>query len=144
MAQFPELKLSRTRWAFGIQILLYIFVGYRRHSASLTFSEFSGTQIQTTADKGREAVQKQGKSSQVALESWGRILAPTHQTCVTIPLRTGAPTQVEDGNFRLNVRHLAAAAAKSLQSCSTLCDPIDGSPPGSPIPGILQARQPVL
>ena len=31
-------------------------------------------------------------------------------------------------------------AAKSLQSCSTLCDPIDGSPPGSPIPGILQAR----
>ena len=35
---------------------------------------------------------------------------------------------------------LAAAAAKSLQSCLTLCDPIDGSPPGSPIPGILQAR----
>ena len=33
-----------------------------------------------------------------------------------------------------------AAAAKSLQSCSTLCDPIDGSPPGSPTPGILQAR----
>ena len=33
-----------------------------------------------------------------------------------------------------------AAAAKSLQSCPTLCDPIDGSPPGSPIPGILQAR----
>ena len=34
----------------------------------------------------------------------------------------------------------AAAAAKSLQSCLTLCDPIDGSPPGSPFPGILQAR----
>ena len=34
----------------------------------------------------------------------------------------------------------AAAAAKSLQSCSTLCDPIDGSPPGSPVSGILQAR----
>ena len=34
----------------------------------------------------------------------------------------------------------AAAAAKSLQSCSTLCDPIDGSPPGSPVPGILQTR----
>ena len=33
----------------------------------------------------------------------------------------------------------AAAAAKSLQSCSTLCDPMDGSPPGS-LPGILQAR----
>ena len=34
----------------------------------------------------------------------------------------------------------AAAAAKWLQSCLTLCDPIDGSPLGSPIPGILQAR----
>ena len=34
----------------------------------------------------------------------------------------------------------AAAAAKSLQSCLTLCNPIDSSPPGSPVPGILQAR----
>ena len=34
----------------------------------------------------------------------------------------------------------AAAAAKSLQSCLTLCDPIDGSPPDSPVSGILQAR----
>ena len=34
----------------------------------------------------------------------------------------------------------AAAAAKSLQSCPTLCDAIDSSPPGSPVPGILQAR----
>ena len=36
-------------------------------------------------------------------------------------------------------KHAAAAAAKSLQSCLTLCDPIDGSPPGSPVPGILQS-----
>ena len=36
--------------------------------------------------------------------------------------------------------YAAAAAAKSLQSCLTLCDPMDGSPPGSAIPGILQAR----
>ena len=36
----------------------------------------------------------------------------------------------------------AAAAAKLLQSCPTLCDPIDGSPPGFPVPGILQARTP--
>ena len=34
----------------------------------------------------------------------------------------------------------AAAAAKSLQSCPTLCDPMDGSQPGSPVPGIFQAR----
>ena len=39
-----------------------------------------------------------------------------------------------------SMRCRAAAAAKSLQLCPTLCDPIDGSPPGSPIPGILQAR----
>ena len=37
-------------------------------------------------------------------------------------------------------REVPAAAAKSLQSCPTLCDPTDGSPPGSPVPGILQAR----
>ena len=42
--------------------------------------------------------------------------------------------------MEINVAEVAAAAAKSLQSCPTLCDPIDGSPPGSPIPGILQAR----
>ena len=36
----------------------------------------------------------------------------------------------------------ATATAKSLQSCPTLCDPRDGSPPGSPVPGILQARTP--
>ena len=40
--------------------------------------------------------------------------------------------------FKLIYVH--AAAAKSLQSCPTLCDPIEGSPPGSPVPGILQAR----
>ena len=38
------------------------------------------------------------------------------------------------------IKKAAAATAKSLQSCLTLCNPIDGSPPGSPIPGILQAR----
>ena len=42
--------------------------------------------------------------------------------------------------YYLELELLAAAAAKSLQSCLTLCDPIDGSPPGSPVPGILQAR----
>ena len=42
---------------------------------------------------------------------------------------------------RLTNTHICvAAAAKSLQSCPTLCDPTDGSPPGSPVPGILQAR----
>ena len=42
--------------------------------------------------------------------------------------------------FYLNLAAAAPAAAKSLQLCPCLCNPIDGSPPGSPIPGILQAR----
>ena len=47
----------------------------------------------------------------------------------------GSPCSPRD-----SLRGTAAAAAKSLQWCPTLCDPIDGSPPGSPVPGILQAR----
>ena len=43
---------------------------------------------------------------------------------------------------RIDVNVAAAAAAKSLQSCPTLCDPIDCSPLGSSVPGILQARTP--
>ena len=44
------------------------------------------------------------------------------------------------GGVRVEPAAAAAAAAESLQSCPTLCDPMDGSPPGSPVPGILQAR----
>ena len=47
---------------------------------------------------------------------------------------------IETNNKALVIKTAAAAAAKSLQSCLTLCDPIDSSPPGSPVPGILQAR----
>ena len=50
--------------------------------------------------------------------------------------RTDFPSHRSEGTAA------AAAAAKSLQSCPTLCDPIDGSPPGSPVPGVFQARTP--
>ena len=53
-------------------------------------------------------------------------------------LSQDARPQMAHGSWELE--HVAAAAAKSLQSCPTLCDPIDGSPLGSPVPGILQAR----
>ena len=53
------------------------------------------------------------------------------------PARDGEACRPEP---RLKRAAAAAAAAKSLQSCLTLCDPKDGSPPGSPVPGILQAR----
>ena len=47
---------------------------------------------------------------------------------------------VAKSRTRLSGFHCKVRYAKSLQSCPTLCDPIDGSPPGSPVPGILQAR----
>ena len=54
-----------------------------------------------------------------------------------LKIRSESPTL----SFTLTLCDVAAvAAAKSLQSCPTLCDPVDGSPPGSPVPGILQAR----
>jgi len=56
--------------------------------------------------------------------------------CATI---TKHAPDFEDLSWKKKCK-ISAAAAKSLQSCPTLCDPIDGSPPGSPIPGILRAR----
>ena len=53
---------------------------------------------------------------------------------IALPERKNERKQISD------LKSAAAAAAKSLQSCPTLCDPIDGNPPGSPVPGILQAR----
>ena len=57
----------------------------------------------------------------------------------TEPQNTHTHTPQKNTRQLLEVHH-AAAAAKSLQSCPTLCHPIDGSPPGSPVPGILQER----
>ena len=57
-------------------------------------------------------------------------MAPTLQADSLLLIHWGSP----------KMWYTAAAAAKSLQSCPTLCDPTDGSPPGSPVPGILQAR----
>ena len=51
-----------------------------------------------------------------------------------------APEGHKESNTTEVIYYTAAVAAKSLQSCPTLCDPIDSSPPGSPVPGILRAR----
>ena len=75
--------------------------------------------------------------------SWDSPFSRGHPSSVVLwlePQRTqlshGTPFRREGSLCILS----AAAAAKSLQSCPTLCDPIDGSPPGSAVPGILQAR----
>ena len=57
-----------------------------------------------------------------------------------VPSYLCIPAPVPETAMELLRITAAAAAAKSLQSCPTLCDPIDGSPPGSPVPWILQAR----
>ena len=68
-------------------------------------------------------------SSEIAFLFSIRFLKPIHiVVCVSSSFLT---EELYDGY---------AAAAKLLQSCLTLCDPIDGSPPGSPVPGIFQAR----
>ena len=60
----------------------------------------------------------------------------SHKLLYLMQLKLICPSSV------LLISTVKTAAAKSLQSCPTLCDPIDGSPPGSPVPGILQARTP--
>ena len=56
------------------------------------------------------------------------------------PGRNGMTKTTENQKLKSTMTEAAAAATKSLQLCLTLYDPIDGSPPGSPVPGILQAR----
>ena len=70
-------------------------------------------------------------ATSLGTSSWGLVPGPSQWLCSVFRTQT------------LPLDHLkpaAAATAKSLQSCPTLCDPMDGSPPGSPTPGILQAR----
>ena len=62
-------------------------------------------------------------------------IQPVHLTCLLRNLYAG-----QEATVRTVHGTTAAAAAKSLQSCLTLCDPTDGSQPGSAVPGILQAR----
>ena len=63
-----------------------------------------------------------------------------HIMAIILPTKTKLISWHSSITFIVVLYSPAAAAAKSLQSCPTLCDPIDGSPPGSPVPGILQAR----
>ena len=66
-------------------------------------------------------------------------LPPTHRHLTPLGYHR-APGRAPYAIQQLPTAAAAAAAAKSLQSCPILCDPIDGSPPGSSVPGILQAR----
>ena len=68
---------------------------------------------------------------------------PVHYSCLENPMNSMKKQKdrtLKDELPRSVGTQYATAAAKSLQLCLTLCNPIDGSPPGSPVPGILQAR----
>ena len=84
-------------------------------------------------------------SSLCPVAMWSNMVAISHAWWLDLPRHMVSKCWGQDGNPEsLTPGHpllpSAAAAAKSHQSCPTLCDPIDGSPPGSPIPGILQVR----
>ena len=64
----------------------------------------------------------------------------SHAHTVTLSAPNPAAGHCRPSSKLFQGTHAAAAAAKSLQSCPTLCNPIDGSPSGSPVPGILKAR----
>ena len=72
-------------------------------------------------------VSDSGKTTEAEVESW---------RCYPVVFDSGRGATGQG----MQAASAAAAAAESLQLCPTLCDPIDGSPPGSPVPGILQAR----
>ena len=72
------------------------------------------------------------RSSSGPISLWRSLSYPCLPPSLTDPLHPQRTLSSES--------HAAAAAAKLFQSCPTLCDPIDGSPPGFPVPGILQAR----
>ena len=75
-------------------------------------------------------------NAKFSLENFVNLLCA--QDCLPPPTLKWGPLNSVSNWMRVSMH--AAAAAKSLQSCPTLCDPIDGSPPGPPVPGILQAR----
>ena len=83
---------------------------------------------------GWEDLLEKGKATHSSILAW--------RITWTVYGLTKSRTRVNDFHFHYSLNHsqASAAAAKSLQSCPTLCNPIDGSPPGSPVPGILQAR----
>ena len=102
---------------------------------------------------GQEATVRTGYGA----TGWLQIGKEIRQGCILSPclfnlyaeyIMRNAGLEVAEAGIKIAERNInnlryadaAAAAAKLLQSCLTLCDPTDGSPPGSPIPGILQAR----
>ena len=85
---------------------------------------------------------------QLSYQGSPEIVVPTAKLCVgdgagnllSTPKALNVIKEKVQGSISRKGKMILITTTKSLQSCPTLCDPIDGSPPGSPVPGILQAR----
>ena len=118
-----KIKKSKNRWNFRTTNMCNV----------LSHSVVSNSlQTMDCSPPGSSAIESSGQ------ENWSGLPFPSPGDLPDPGIEPGSPTSptLAGGFFTTG----NAAAAKALQSCLTLCDPIDGSPPGSPVPGILQAR----
>ena len=118
-----KIKKSKNRWNFRTTNMCNV-LSHSVVSDSLRTMDCS--------PPGSSAIESSGQ------ENWSGLPFPSPGDLPDPGIEPGSPTSptLAGGFFTTG----NAAAAKALQSCPTLCDPIDGSPPGSPIPGIFQAR----
>ena len=103
----------------------------------------SGASLVAQVVKRQLAVRETGFDPWVGKIPWRKEGYPLQYSGLENSMDGGAWRATDHGvtKSRTRLRNFTATtAAKSLQSCLTLCDPTDGSPPGSPVPGILQAR----
>ena len=118
-----KLKKNKNRWNFRTTNMCNV-LSHSVVSDSLRTTDCS--------PPGSSAIESSGQ------ENWSGLPFPSPGDIPDLGIEPGSPASpaLAGGFFTMG----NAAAAKSLQSCPTLCDPIDSSLPGSPVPGILQAR----
>ena len=135
--EYPEIHSNQTEKIKGKE------KNIKSNKVKITYK---GNPIRLLADLLAEALQERREWCDIFKMVKGKNLQPRILYSVRLSFTFyGEIKGFKDKQKLKRIQHnqssfAAAAAAKSLQLCLTLCDPIDGSPPGSPIPGILQAR----
>ena len=111
-------------------------INHLRYADETTFMEESEEELKSLLTKVKEESEKVGSKLNIQKTNrWGN-----YGNGVRLFFFGSKITVDGDCSREIKIHLLLGRAAKSLQSCPTLSDPIDGSPPGSPVPGILQAR----